>query len=174
MIPGDRRQRDEASWDAITINTTALMRITRLAALIAVLSYPSISVSRADDPTLDIVIKNGKIVDGSGAPWYLADVGIDDGKIIRIGNIPPGDAEEVIDAQGLVVAPGFIDMMGQTASPMVDDPKTAINLLTQGITTINAGEGNSAAPLSAQEGARKGATRRWPSTSRWSSQRACP
>jgi N-acyl-D-amino-acid deacylase len=64
----------------------------------------------------------------------------------------------VIDATGLIVAPGFIDMMGQTASPMMDDPKTAINLLTQGITTINAGEGASAAPLSEADGRRQGWT----------------
>ncbi len=106
----------------------------------------------------DIVIKSGKVVDGSGAPWYVADVGIHDGKIVRIGNISVEDARQVIDAAGLVVAPGFIDMMGQTASPMVDDPKTAINLLTQGITTINAGEGGSAAPLSEDQGRRAGFT----------------
>ena len=64
----------------------------------------------------------------------------------------------MIDAAGLVVAPGFIDMMGQTASPMMDDPKTAINLLTQGITTINAGEGGSAAPLGDEEGDATGYT----------------
>ncbi len=107
---------------------------------------------------LDIVIKGGRIVDGTGAPWYVADVAIDDGKIVRIGEIEPGEGELVIDAAGLVVAPGFIDMMGQTASPMIDKPATALNLLTQGITTINTGEGASAAPLSAVEGQRQGWT----------------
>lgn len=115
------------------------------------------STSMAADK-LDIVIRGGKVVDGTGAPWYVADVGIDDGKIVRIGHIAAEDGEEVIDATGLIVAPGFVDMMGQTASPMVEDPKTAINLLTQGITTINAGEGGSAAPLSEEEGRRKGYT----------------
>ena len=112
---------------------------------------------RAEDK-LDIVIKGGRIVDGSGAPWYRGDVGIKAGVIVRIGRISESDANDVIDAEGLVVAPGFIDMMGQTASPMLVDPKSAINLLTQGITTINAGEGGSAAPLDEQQGARQGFT----------------
>lgn len=106
----------------------------------------------------DLLIRGGRIVDGTGAPWYVADVGIADGKIQQIGNIDPELAEKVIDASGLIVAPGFIDMMGQTASPMMEDPKTAVNLLTQGITTINAGEGASAAPLSDEEGSNAGWT----------------
>jgi N-acyl-D-amino-acid deacylase len=123
------------------------MRIAILLLLTFALSTPM----TFGDEKLDFLIKGGKVVDGTGAPWYLGDVGIHDGKIVRIGHIPAEDAEVVIDAKGLVVAPGFIDMMGQTASPMVEDPKTAINLLTQGITTINAGEGGSAAPLPARD-----------------------
>lgn len=102
----------------------------------------------------DLVIQNGRIVDGTGAPWYIADIAIRDGKIARIGRLGASAAKRTIDGTGLVVAPGFIDMMGQTASPMLDDPTTALNLLTQGITTINAGEGQSAAPLG-DEGAKR-------------------
>jgi N-acyl-D-amino-acid deacylase len=114
--------------------------------------------SQSAEPALDIVIQGGRVVDGSGAPWYLADIGIKDGFIVRIGRIAADEARDQIDARGMVVAPGFIDMMGQTASPMVEDedPKTALNLLTQGITTINAGEGSSAAPLSDEEARHKG------------------
>jgi N-acyl-D-amino-acid deacylase len=108
--------------------------------------------------TFDIAIRGGRIVDGTGTPWYVADVGIRGGKIAKVGRIAPEAAQTVIDATGLIVAPGFIDMMGQTASPLVDDPKTAVNLLTQGITTINAGEGDSAAPLGAEAGSREGWT----------------
>ena len=99
----------------------------------------------------DMVVRQGRIVDGSGTPWYVADIGIRDGHIVRIGRIGEEGAKQVVDAKGLVVAPGFIDMMGQTATPMIEDPRTALNLLTQGITTINAGEGRSAAPVSQRE-----------------------
>lgn len=104
----------------------------------------------------DLVIRGGRVVDGTGSPWYIADVGISNGLITKIGRIPSEQGKQTIDATGLVVAPGFIDMMGQTATPMLDDPKSAMNLLTQGITTINAGEGQSAAPLDAAAGARRG------------------
>ncbi|MFT5524155.1 MAG: N-acyl-D-amino-acid deacylase, partial [Pirellulaceae bacterium] len=131
--------------------------IYRTFAAIALL-FSAIDDLPADDQKLDIVIRGGRVVDGTGAPWYVADVGISAGKIVRIGRIPAEAAQVVIDANGLVVAPGFIDMMGQTATPMLEDPKAAMNLLTQGITTINAGEGYSAAPLSDEEGGRKGYT----------------
>lgn len=98
------------------------------------------------------------MVDGSGAPWYIGAVAIADGLIVSLGSIAESEARKTIDARGLVVAPGFIDMVGQTASPMIEDPRTAINLLTQGITTINAGEGGSAAPLGDREGRRSGYT----------------
>jgi len=104
----------------------------------------------------DLVLQGGRVVDGTGAPWYMADVGIRGNKIAKIGSIDAGQASRLIDATGLIVAPGFIDMMGQSASPMLDSPSTAMNLLSQGITTINAGEGVSAAPLSSDDGKRKG------------------
>lgn len=104
----------------------------------------------------ELIICGGRIVDGTGAPWYVADVGIRNGKIEKIGRIDVNEGEEVINAKGLIVAPGFIDMMGQTATPMLEDPKAAMNLLTQGITTINAGEGKSAAPLGVQQARSQG------------------
>jgi N-acyl-D-amino-acid deacylase len=125
--------------------------------LVGLLLALAFSPTHSAEP-FDIVITGGRIVDGTGAPWYVADVGVRDGRIARIGRIDSADGKQTIDAQGLVVAPGFIDMMGQTATPMLEDPKTAINLLTQGITTINAGEGGSAAPLDSEEGARQGWT----------------
>src|SRR5437660_12457415 len=79
----------------------------------------------------DLLLKNGRIVDGAGTPWYIADVAIREGKIAAIGRLSPADAARTIDAARLVVAPGFIDMMGQTGSPFLKDPAAGINLLTQ-------------------------------------------
>lgn len=118
----------------------------------------STEVGQPAAPAYDVLLQGGKVVDGTGAPWYIADVAIADGKIAAMGKLDPASAQRVIDASGLVVAPGFIDMMGQTATPMLDRPGTALNLLTQGITTINAGEGDSAAPLAKEEGDARGWT----------------
>ncbi|MEM8669009.1 MAG: serine hydrolase [Planctomycetota bacterium] len=117
-----------------------------------------VEMASAESFDFEIVIRSGRVIDGSGAPWYSADVGIVDGKIAAIGAIEAARGRTVIEAEGMIVAPGFIDMMGQSATPMMEDPKTAINLLTQGITTINAGEGGSAAPLGSIEGKRLGYT----------------
>lgn len=96
----------------------------------------------------DVVIRGGRIVDGSGSAWFVGDVAIRDGKIAQIGRVDASNAGRVIDAKGLIVAPGFVDMMGQTATPLLRNPATAANLLSQGITTINCGEGVSQAPQS--------------------------
>ena len=58
----------------------------------------------------DIIIKNGRIVDGSGNPWYKGDVGIRDGRIAALGSLDPGQGTRVLDAAGMMVAPGFIDV----------------------------------------------------------------
>lgn len=96
----------------------------------------------------DLLLMGGEIVDGTGGPKKVADVGIRGDKIIAIGKLNKEDAKRTIDAKGYTVAPGFVDMMGQSASAMLENPKEALNLLKQGITSINAGEGASAAPLS--------------------------
>lgn len=116
--------------------------------LISPATFAADDEPKSKEPSFDLAILNGHVVDGTGAPWYEADVGITNGKITHIGRIDPASAKDTIDAEGLIVAPGFIDMMGQTATPMLRNPSSAMNLLTQGITTINAGEGSSAAPLS--------------------------
>ena len=96
--------------------------------------------------TFDLVIAHGRIVDGTGSPWYSGDVGIRDGRIAAIGNLDKSPRKRTIDAQGKVVAPGFIDMLGQSELTILVDPRLPSKIY-QGITTEITGEGNSAAPL---------------------------
>ena len=97
-------------------------------------------------PTFDLVITNGHIVDGTGSPWYSGDVGIRDGKIAAIGNLTAAPRKRTIDAAGKVVAPGFIDMLGQSELSILVEPRLPSKIY-QGITTEITGEGGSAAPL---------------------------
>ncbi len=94
----------------------------------------------------DIVIRNGHIVDGGGSPWYAGDLGIRAGKIAAIGNLAGAPARRTIDARGMVVAPGFIDMLGQSELTILVNPHLPSKIY-QGITTEITGEGSSAAPL---------------------------
>jgi N-acyl-D-aspartate/D-glutamate deacylase len=99
----------------------------------------------------DLVLRGGRVVDGTGAPWYRGDVGVRGDRVVAIGRLDASGAERTIDVAGLYVAPGFIDMMGQTGASFLRDPRSGDNLLFQGITTINAGEGQSDAPLAGRE-----------------------
>jgi len=94
----------------------------------------------------DIVIRNGHIVDGTGSPWYAADLAIRDGKIAAIGRLEGAPAKHTIDAHGMVVAPGFIDMLGQSETTILVNPHLPSKIF-QGITTEITGEGGSIAPL---------------------------
>jgi N-acyl-D-amino-acid deacylase len=94
----------------------------------------------------DIVIAGGHIIDGTGSPWYSGDVGIRDGRIAAIGNLGAAARKQTIDAHGMVVAPGFIDMLGQSELTVLVDPRLPSKIY-QGITTEITGEGNSLAPV---------------------------
>jgi dihydroorotase/N-acyl-D-amino-acid deacylase len=94
----------------------------------------------------DLVILNGHIVDGSGSPWYAGDIGIRGGKIAGIGRLAGRPARRTIDARGMVVAPGFIDMLGQSELTILVNPHLPSKIY-QGITTEITGEGSSIAPL---------------------------
>ncbi|HET7891262.1 MAG TPA: D-aminoacylase [Candidatus Sulfotelmatobacter sp.] len=100
----------------------------------------------AQTPAFDLVITNGHIIDGTGSPWYSGDVGIRDGKIAAIGNLANAARKRTIDAGGKVVAPGFIDMLGQSERTILVDPRLPSKIY-QGITSEITGEGNSIAPL---------------------------
>ena len=94
----------------------------------------------------DLIIANGHVIDGTGSPWYAGDVGIRDGRIAAIGKLGNAPATQRIDAAGKVVAPGFIDMLGQSEFTILVDPRLPSKIY-QGITTEITGEGTSAAPL---------------------------
>ncbi len=95
----------------------------------------------------DILIRHGRMVDGAGNPWIYADVGIIGDRIAFVGHAAPDvTAKHTIDARRMVVAPGFIDMLDQSEVPLLVEPQ-APSKLTQGITTLITGEGDSVAPL---------------------------
>ena len=116
-----------------------------LAAVLAVLTL-ALSPSPAATPMDDLVFEGARVVDGTGAPWFVADVSVRDGKIAAVGKLDKRPAKRRIDARGLVVAPGFIDLLGQSEYNVLVDRRAA-SKITQGITTEVTGEGVSIAPL---------------------------
>lgn len=118
-------------------------------AFLAVLVAFSIGASAGPAPPSskdDLLLRNGRVVDGTGAPWFTADVAVSNGRIVAVGRLDTARAKRVIDASGLVVAPGFIDLLGQSEYNVLVDPRAA-SKITQGITTEVTGEGESIAPL---------------------------
>ena len=106
----------------------------------------SVAAQSASAQPYDIVIRHGHIVDGGGSPWYSGDLGIRAGKIAAIGNLAETPARRTIDARGMAVAPGFIDMLGPSELTILANPHLPSKIF-QGITTEITGEGGSAAPL---------------------------
>ena len=102
--------------------------------------------AREPAQSFDIVITNGRIIDGTGSPWYMGDIGIRSGKIAAIGNLSAARRARTIDARRMVVAPGFIDMLGQSEYTILVDPRLPSKIF-QGITTEITGEGETIAPL---------------------------
>ncbi len=120
--------------------------------LLALFCLTAISVSFlkmpaiAAPPDYDIIIRNGRVIDGSGRPAFNADVAIIGDRIARIGNLRAAKAKHEIDARGQIVAPGFIDMLGQSEQYVLIDPR-AMSKVMMGVTTEITGEGESIAPL---------------------------
>jgi N-acyl-D-amino-acid deacylase len=108
-------------------------------------STSSNSASSAAAGTYDIIIRNGHIIDGTGNPWYAADVAIQGDRIAAIGNLSNATAKREIDAKGQIVSPGFIDMLGQSEWSLLLDNRS-LSKLSQGITSEITGEGGSIAP----------------------------
>ena len=119
------------------------MRKFTLLFLTVIIIVSAAAVGRSQ--TYDVVIKSGQIYDGSGRLSYIADVGIKDGHIAAIGQLRP-DAGEVIDAQGLAVAPGFINMLSWANESLIEDGRSQSDI-RQGVTLEVMGEGWSMGPL---------------------------
>ena len=115
-----------------------------LASMLLLFSLASNTTASA--PAYDLLVKNGKIIDGSGRPGYDADLAIKGDQIVRIGQLQTATAARVIDASGMVVAPGFIDMLGQSETYVLVDPRVMSKVM-MGVTTEITGEGESIAPI---------------------------
>src|SRR5215210_2382634 len=100
--------------------------------------------------SFDLVIANGSLIDGTGSPARVADVGIQDGKFAEIGDLSKAQRRRTIDAKGLTVAPGFIDMHNHSDDLLLDEPRCE-SMIRQGVTTMVLGEGGSAGPIKSGE-----------------------
>ncbi|GAC1548880.1 MAG: D-aminoacylase [Myxococcales bacterium] len=122
--------------------------------LLAAAAGPGCAASRPpaaapDGPALDLVLANGQVIDGTGAPWVRADVGVVGDRIAAVGDLARARAARRIDVAGLAVAPGFFDMLGQSELNLLVDNRVE-SKIRQGITTEVTGEGISVAPMNAQ------------------------
>ncbi|MDG2240377.1 MAG: D-aminoacylase [Longimicrobiales bacterium] len=126
------------------------MRKTALICMLALSSFSGEVSGQGTAPLYDIVIRDGRVLDGSGNPWIAADVAIQTGRIVRIGHIE-GTGRREIDATGLYVSPGFIDMMDQSGSVLLRNG-LAENKLRMGVTSAIGGEGGTPVGVDGIEG----------------------
>ena len=110
----------------------------------------SMLLTATQTPQFDLLNRTGRIVDGSGRPGYDADLAIKDDRIAKIGQLTNATAMRTIDARGFVVAPGFIDMLGQSETYLLIDPR-AMSKVMMGVTTEITGEGESIAPINERQ-----------------------
>ena len=116
-------------------------------------AYPLISLAilllagcaTTHQPILDLKITNGRILDGTGAPWFRGDVGVRGDTIVAVGDLAAQPAAATIDAHGRIVSPGFIDLLGQSQMNVLADPHLEAKV-RQGVTTEVTGEGQSPGP----------------------------
>src|SRR5882757_7903923 len=123
-----------------------ISKVSAIRVLLFTLCF-TFTVFAQDNPSnaYDVLIKNGKIIDGSGNPWVSGDIALRGNRIVAIGKLDGAHAIRAIDASGLVVSPGFIDMLGQSEASLLIDNRS-LSKLSQGITTEITGEGGSIAP----------------------------
>ncbi len=122
------------------------MSLRQSLSLVIASLFLTTSVYALTPVTYDLVITHGRIIDGSGKPAFKGDIGIKQDRIIAIGDLSHARFNRIINAHGMVVAPGFIDMLGQSSYSILVDPRAQAKIY-QGITTEITGEGESSAPL---------------------------
>lgn len=132
----------------------ALLSVVAVAPFVAACRAPVSPITPASPASgYDLVITNGRIVDGTGNAWFWGDVGVRGDRIVRVtprGLLSAAAAARHIDARGLVVAPGFIDIQAQSYDNFMVGDGRALSMITQGITTAILGEGDTPAPVSAR------------------------
>jgi N-acyl-D-aspartate/D-glutamate deacylase len=134
------------------------MKLGRGVGLALALTAVVCSAGPAAEPAYDLLVRNGKIVDGTGNPWFQGDVAVRGDRIVAVGRVPAGKALHVIDARGLVVAPGFIDMHSHSDYVLFEDGD-AQSKVRQGVTTEVLGEGRSAGPYKGRLGPHRATVR---------------
>src|SRR6266496_1069145 len=122
------------------------MRVSFLVSLLTATVLVAVTIAQQPPRRFDVLLINGRIVDGTGAPWFRGDVGIVGDRISAIGHLSDTTAATTIDAATLIVAPGFIDLLGQSEFNVLVDGRAASKIL-QGVTTEITGEGSSIAPV---------------------------
>jgi len=126
--------------------------ITLLAPLAFAACGHRVSTNPSPDDSYDVVITDGRVYDGAGNPWSYGDIGVRGDRIVRVapaGTLRDARAARRIDARGLAVAPGFIDIQGQSEDAFLIGDGRVVSKITQGITTEILGEGTTPAPLNA-------------------------
>ena len=127
------------------VGTMSAARLAIPAALLALVACTVAEQPPAERPH-DLLLVGGWIVDGTGNPRFQGDIAVTGDRIAALGRLPGALARETLDVSGLIVAPGFIDMLGHSDTRVLIDNRV-LSKVTQGITTEVTGEGGSVAPL---------------------------
>lgn len=134
----------------MTISSRSALGVATVSFAIAACAGSTHPGSPSPQGAFDVVISGGKIVDGTGNPWFYGDVGIKGDRITAVtpaGALASAGAAKRIDAKGMVIAPGFIDIQGQSAEQLTTGDGRVISKITQGVTTEILGEGDTPAPV---------------------------
>jgi dihydroorotase/N-acyl-D-amino-acid deacylase len=129
---------------------TILLAVPVIAMLAMMNLLPPHLAATTTAPEFDLIIRNGQVIDGSGSAGFNADIAIKGDRIVRIADLKNAQATRVVNAQGMVVAPGFIDLLGQSETYLLIDPR-AMSKVMMGVTTEITGEGESIAPINERQ-----------------------